>query len=303
MWGAEEDDLVGWEDEGPEELMGREVREAEAEASAARREEAATDDGDGDAEDRALNTRSERERRTAAAAFVSLRAAREHIIDLMQEQVNLAAVDGIPANEAIGGDSRAHMMLVTLLPTNMQREVFMAVVSRDAAYPRVRTLFGAPPYAFLRAEDAGMLRAAGFASSRRNVTYDGFHVANYSQFGAPHLLDQFDRQYRVAQEKDDESAPVAFMALRRGGDSQVTFVVRIKKRVHSVRAAMMRDAAGKVALSFPRVGEMVRLRPTATIIRMTAAAATEATAVDVRVVGVRLSDHKAATAIMSGMLQ
>jgi hypothetical protein len=305
MWGAEEDDLVEWEDDGPGEVMGAEVREAITEASAARRETANAADGDGGGDEDAAFGRgviSARERRIAMSAFTSLRTTREHITDLMQEQVSRAAEEGTPANQAVAGDSRAHMMLVTLLPLNMQREVFMVVVSRDVAYPRVRTLFGAPPYAFLRTEDAGMLRAAGFASSRRNVAYDGFHVVNYSQFGAPHLTDQYDRQYRVAQEKDDEGAQVAFMALRRG-DSRVTLVVRIKKRAHSVRAAMLSDAAGRVALSFPRSGEVVRVRPTAAIIRMISAASADATTVDVRVVAVRLSDQKAATAIISGVIQ
>jgi hypothetical protein len=309
MWGVDEDDLVGWGDEDPEEAMGHEVREVMAEANAVRRE-AAVDgadgaEGDDGADDAppARGTGSAHQRRVAASAFASLHAAREHIDGLMQEQINRATEEGTPANQTLSGDSRVHMMLVTLLPMNMQRDVFMSIVSREAAYPRVRTLFGAPPYAFLRAEDAGMLRAAGFASSRRNVAYDGFHVANYSQFGAPHLVDSYERQYRVAQEKDGEGAQVAFMALRRGGDPKVTFIVRIKKRARSVRAAMLRDATGKIALSFPRAGEVVRMRPTPAIIRMIAANAADATAVDVRVVAVRLSDQKAATAIISGVIQ
>lgn len=242
-------------------------------------------------------------RSAPSVAFDSLRAVREHITEMMQEQVARASEEGTPANQALAGDGRAHLMLMTLLPTNLQRAVFLAVVSREAAYPRVRTLFGAPPYAFLRAEDAGMLRAAGFAASRRNVAYDGFHVANYSQFGAPHLIDAYGRQYRVAQERDDESAPVAFMALRRGGDPRTTFVVRIKKRARAERAALMRDATGRAALSFPRIGELLHMTPTPTILRMMAAPATDAAPVEVRVVALRLSDHKAATAILSGVVQ
>lgn len=303
MWGAEEDSLVGWRDED----LGEEARD---EAGAAQREFAnvTTSGGDGDNQQEQAYARGAmsgaRQRHVVdTSAFTSLRTTKEHIVALMEDQITRAAEEEAPANQAISGDSRVHMMLVTLLPLNMQREVFMAVVCRDVAYPRVRTLFGAPPYAFLRTEDAGMLRAAGFAPTRRNVAYDGFHVANYSQFGAPHLIDQHDRQYRVAQEKDGENAQVAFMALQRGGDPKVTFVVRIKKRARSVRATMLRDAMGKIALSFPRAGEVVRMRPTATIIHMIAANTADAAAVDIRVVAVRLSGHSAATAIMSGVIQ
>ena len=70
-----------------------------------------------------------------------------------------------------------------------------------------------------------------------------------------------------------------------------------------MRAAMLGDAAGRAALSFPRSGEVVRVRPTAAIIRMISAASADATTVDVRVVAVRLSDQKAATAIISGVIQ
>lgn len=306
MWGAEEDDLVGWENESLEDSMGREVHEAVTKATAARREAVAAENGDDDGDgvpDRDRDVSANKRQAVAATAFSSLRYAREHIANMMQDQINLATEKGTLANQAIPGDSRAHLMLVTLLPMNMQRDVFMTVVCREEAYPRVRTLFGAPPYAFLRSEDSGMLRAAGFASSRRNVTYDGFHIANYSQFGAPHLTDTYDRQYRISQEKDDEGAQVAFMALHRGGDQKVTLIVRIKKRSRSVRAVMLRDVAGKVALSFPLAGELLRMRPTTTIIRMTLARASDATPVDIRVLAVRLSDQKASTAVLLGVIQ
>lgn len=300
MWGQEEDAHVEWgrddrddHDNGGVEPPGREARQGRGEST--------TNDNPGASNRRA--TMSRNRQLATTTAFISLRSTKEHIIDLMREQVDRATAEGTVANEAVSGDSHVHVMLVTLLPVNLQRAVFMAVVSRDDAYPRVRTLFGAPPYAFLRPEDAGMLRAEGFAVGRRNVTYDGFHVVNYSQFGAPHLLDGYDRQYRVSQEKDDEGAPVAFMALRIGGDPRTTFIVRLKKRPRAVRSAMLRDSKGRAALSFPQVGEVIRMRPTPTIMRMISANASEAAAVDVRVVGVRLSDHKASTAVIVGLVQ
>ena len=304
MWGQDDDDVVGWGDDEPGGLMSREVREAMSEAEAERNSTLASGEAPPDDGSASRHYAShEHALLLATAMFDSLRSTKEHIIDLMRTQVDRAAVEDTVANEAIAGDHRAHVMLITLLPANMQRDVFMAVVTREAAYPRVRNLFGAPPYAFLRPEDAGMLRAEGFASSRRNVAYGGFHIVNYSQFGAPHLVDTYGRQYRVAQEKDDEMSPVAFRALRRGGDPRVTFVVRIMKRARSVRAAMLRDQIGKVALAFPRVGEVVRMRPTPMIIRMLSASASDAEPVDVRIVGIRVADSKAATAVVVGVIQ
>lgn len=303
MWGLAEDNLVNWVDDDPTEATRRKVREATAETSITR-DKKGSNDGDstslgGTTEEQ--NAARLRTRTMAAASFASLRVTREHIIQQMHEQVTRAVEDGISTNQALAGDNRIHTMLLTLLPANMQREVFMAIVSREAAYPRVRKLFGAPPYAFLRVGDAGMLRAAGFAPSRRNVAYDSFRVANYAQFGLPHLLDTYGRQYRVAQENDGEDSPVAYMALRRDIIIKATFVVRIKKYLRSHRAATLNDAEGKEALSFPRVGEVVHMQPTPAILRMMAASMDDNAAVDVRIVEVHRLAPKASTAVVLGV--
>jgi hypothetical protein len=157
-----------------------------------------------------------------------------------------------------------------LLPSKLQRAVFVEVMSTREAWPRARSLFGAPPYAFLLPQDAGMLSAAGISFGRKNMTYNEFQLPNYSQFGSAHMVDEYEREYRVSQENDDLSAPVAVLSLGNFhlGARGVLLLVRLKKRTTRVRVEINKSEDERRTLLFPRVNEKLRLTPTAWLIRV-----------------------------------
>lgn len=190
-----------------------------------------------------------------------------HTEDLMEIQVQRADDEGARANEPVGGDAAARITFYTLLPYDRQRAVFRRMASDMRVWPRLRSLFGAPPYGFLRSEDAGMLRAAGIASGRANMAHDTAQAAaSYTQFGAGHLIDQLGREYRVVRvgaADDNDPLPCDF-SVRDAPD--VFLNVRLKRRKRSQRMEMMRDTTQREALAFPRVGQRITLKETRRIL-------------------------------------
>jgi len=254
--------------------------------------------GDGDEE---RSNPRKRRRLEDENPFATIQTASAHIERLMNTQIGRANEESVAPNVAAKGDNAVRDLFYTLLPAYAQRQVLLGVMSSSRAYPRIRALFGSPPYAFLRPGDAGIVRAAGFSISRRHMAYkDDGHVLNYSQFGIEHLVDSLGRQYRVVQDGDPETAPVAVNALpSRGGERPREFVVRIKKRTRGVRSELMKTVEGRQSLSFPRPGEIVVARPTVRVCRMLPsvdAEADRASSYRLRVVVVRVADNGAATA-------
>ena len=239
--------------------------------------------------------------RSSRANYASIGDAGRHITELMFAQVERSVDEHAPTNVKAPGDTSVRHLFYMLLPAPEQRKVFIAVMADRRAWPRARSLFGAPPFAFLRPQDGSMLRAAGIAAGRKNMAYEGDHVLNYSQFGAPHLVDAFGRQFRVMQDTDGPEAPIAVLALHAGASSHIVLIARLKKRRLAVRRAMLRTAEGKRALSFPSVGETLRLRPTETIGRVLALEGTEESRpIDLCVKMVRVvSDHMTSTAMLT----
>jgi len=180
-------------DAGPAPLFGAEDpsgAEPDTELDAPER-----DAGGGQRED-AIVVRRGRSIRTIGEAM-------EHVRELMEAQVTRAVNERVDRNAACGGDAGARNTFYTLLPDPQQRVVFLGVIRQARAWPRIRTLFGAPPYGFLRPEDAGMLRAAGIAHGRTNMTHDVTQsAASYSQFGAGQLADDLGREYRVVRRQN-----------------------------------------------------------------------------------------------------
>ena len=242
--------------------------------------------------------------RTARENYATLGDARAHILALMRQQVDAADAEGTLAGATVRGDGTAHMLLSALLPSHMQRLVFLDLVGDRRAWPRVRSLFGAPPYAFLGPGDAGILRAAGVAAGRKNLTYNGFHVINYAQFGSAHLVDEHARQFRLSQDHQDDASPVSVLALHgAGAPVRATVVVRIRKRARVARAEMLRSAEGRRALSFPMIGERLSLTPTESIARLLAISGSdEALPISVRVTSVRVATPGASTALVDAAL-
>lgn len=197
------------------------------------------------------------------------------------------------------GDGYAKKLFYTLLPPTMQREIFRDVASTDRHLPRINSLFGSPPYAFLHSGDAGLFRAGGFAHSRTNMTYvsapDGngdHHVPNYSQFGEAQMHDSVGRDYRVHMrgEHGQGSSALGVHAIM----GTITLVVRLKRLTRNTRIEKERSEEGRRSLSFPRIGEQLLLRETKIMKRLSGAGRD----VTVRVGGFFTNAPRSATAFV-----
>lgn len=170
----------------------------------------------------------------------TLSTVAQAVIEAMQKQVTRAIDVRAEPNKPVDGDANARIAFLTLLPNVLQRSVFLAIAPDHASWPRLRTLFGAPPYAFLRPEDTDMIRAAGIAPGRSNMGYDNSEraaIANYSQFGTPHALDEQGRQYRLVQDNVDPSVAtpgIQSIANAPGsGPSVLAFQIRIARHTRA----------------------------------------------------------------------
>lgn len=184
-----------------------------------------------------------------------------HVTNIFERQINEALESGSPANEPIPGDAAARGIFYTLLPEGFQRKVFLATASNARAWPRLRALFGAPPYAFLGPQDAGMLRATGIAQTRQNMAYDNNTIVNYSQFGAGQLVDESEREYRVVDTTAGEQDPLP-CNLQGGNTQYVQLVVRVHKRSREERVRRLRDTQLRKTITFPLPGEKLNLTET-----------------------------------------
>lgn len=195
--------------------------------------------------------------------------AMDHITSLMDRQVAMAIERRAQPNESIGGDASARNTFYTLLPDAQQRLVFMRLATRITAWPRMRPLFGAPPYGFLLPEDAGVMRAAGIAPHRSNMSHEEFQsAASYSQFGAGQLLDDVAREYRVIRRQrvyDTDPLPCNFEVRDK---PNVLLQVRIRRRSRAKKLEMFRDATLRQTLVFPQAGERIVLRETKRILAL-----------------------------------
>jgi len=183
-----------------------------------------------------------------------------HVTDIFDKQIATAIELGAQNNEAIPGDAAARGVFYTLLPESYQRRIFLATASNSRAWPRLRPLFGAPPYAFLGPQDAGMLRATGIAVTRQNMAYDGNMIANYSQFGAGQLIDDSEREYRVVDTTAGEQDPLPCNL--EGRAEFVQLIVRVHKRSREEKVRRLKDVRLRKTITFPMPGEKLYLTET-----------------------------------------
>lgn len=183
----------------------------------------------------------------------------EYCRDLIRIQLERANDKRAPMNEAIYGDAHARRAVTTLLPEQFTRELFFETARSTNNLPRIRPLFGVPPYNFLRPEDAGLIRAGGIASGRTNMTYDRLNAtASYSQFGASHLVDSYFREYRVVtvrKPRETDMLPCDFE--RVDPQKPIYLNVRVPKRSKEERMALLKDMSKRRAVMFPAVGEIL----------------------------------------------
>ena len=204
------------------------------------------------------------------------------ITNRMEAQVAHPDAQHAPINSSIVGDGVAKKAFLTLLPVDIQRTVFLKIAGSQKSWPRLRALFGAPPYPFLRPSDADVIRAAGIAHGRTNMSYDDKpdqrHTSlNYTQFGLPHMIDQHGRQYRIAQEgANADQTHVALYSFTGDGRERSKLVllhVRIKRRGRVEKMKLMKTREGAQAITFPSLGEKLRMDESLEMRRFRGAAA------------------------------
>lgn len=188
-------------------------------------------------------------------------SAVEYCEELVSKQLHRAEMAAPPANSSIYGDLQARRAITTLLPDAFVRRIFLQTTRRKEAWPRIRPLFGSPPYVFLHPEDAGFVRAAGISSGRVNMTYERIgEVAAYSQFGSGHLVDTHARDYRVVPTRTlSASDPLPSDIGKLGEHQFICMHVRVPKRTREQKRALMRNSETRRAVMFPAVGEVLAL--------------------------------------------
>lgn len=200
--------------------------------------------------------------RALASGLQSVSEARQALEEIYARQLERAEEERTEANASVSGDGAARAAFLTLLPPEEQRRFFLQTVQRRAMWPRVRSLFGTPPYSFLKPEDANVLRATGIASNRVNMAHEAATATNYSEFGEGHFVDRVGRLYKVvAKERGGSREELPWRGLRAAG--RVVADVRIKKTATSKKVGVLRGNEGPLALAalvFPRVGDRLRLR-------------------------------------------
>jgi len=194
--------------------------------------------------------------------------ALEFIHDLIVEQIQIATEASTPNNRPIQGDSNVRDRFYTLLPFKQQRQLFLRVAGDQKSWPRLRSMFGAPPYAFLLPQDAYILNATGISRSRANMAYEESRIQNYSQFGVGQLVDEHEREYRVLDSTATDSDPLPSSLSSLHDTGSVQLVVRVQRRSKAERIRRLRDASLKKTISFPMPGETIVVQETKRLLKM-----------------------------------
>lgn len=191
------------------------------------------------------------------------------IHSLMLQQIQSATEQGVKPNEIADGDSTVRVTFYTMLPYAQQRSLFLNIASERRAWPRLRGLFGSPPYQFLGLDDAWALRAAGISHKRTNMGYQKTSVAaNYSQFGSGHYIDVYEREYRVLPRTNaDITDPLPWM-IQDMGTQDLRLEVRVKKRDRKSKLKLFKNKEERVKLTFPRPGDHIQLTETPQLLSM-----------------------------------
>ena len=198
---------------------------------------------------------------------------------LVDTQLQNALIEHPGPNKAIKGDGAARLAILLLLSDRQRRKLFLSVANNMSAWPRLRSLFGAPPYNFLLPQDAGALRAGGFAKARANMTYDGARAANTAQFGPGQFEDQHTREYRVIPRDDNEFTPIGSTFF--DSDVQLVLQVKVKKRSRTEKSGLVKSIL-KQQTFFPQPGETVVLKETKSMLIAMGARVPTQTALKVR---------------------
>jgi len=176
-------------------------------------------------------------------------------------------------NESITGDTFVRTAILTLLPDAQQRELFLELASNPRSWPRLKPLFGAPPYHFLREQDAGMMRAAGLSKGRTHMVYDTqnplLSVTTITQFGAGQLVDEHERVYRVVPNTIlSETDTIPYRLDSTPDASNVFMHVKVAKRTREEKIKLLSSSSTKKRCFFPQPGERITLTETTRMMQL-----------------------------------
>ena len=152
--------------------------------------------------------------------------------------------------------------------------LFLETAGNPQTWPRLKTLFGAPPYHFLRPEDAGAIRAAGLSKGRSHMAYQTDDplqtVTNITQFGAGQLVDQHERYYRVVPEPQrplDETDELPSRLESARDPSNVLMHVKVPKRPRRKGEAVA-ARRHQAQMLLPQPGEKILVRETGRLMQL-----------------------------------
>ena len=214
----------------------------------------------------------------SATALNTLGDAYEHCHSLVERQLDKAVREHAATNMAIPGDLSVRAAILLLLPEDFQRRLFLQTARTPATWPRLRPLFGAPPYHFLRPEDGGALRAGGFAKARVQMVYQvpGM-VPSVSQFAAQYV-DEYDRSYRIKMAKPHTESQMPGPGTL---EQHSVLFVKVQRRSRE----KIKDATGSrekcKPYVLPRPGETLALKETTRLLSARKLRATTTTVVKV----------------------
>lgn len=232
-------------------------------SSAQQQEDREKEDEDERRERRALEERENFAKQALAKVKLeTIGEASDYCESLVAKQLERAERAAPTMNESIYGDGHARKAITTLLPDELIRNLFLKTTRNQKAWPRLRPLFGTPPYNFLRPEDAGLVRAAGMSAGRTNMTYErAGETAAYSQFGSGHLVDEFLREYRLLPSSAPSSVDSLPFDMKSVEASQAVLMnVRVPKRSREEKVSLLKDQSKRRAVVFPYVGELLKVR-------------------------------------------
>ena len=174
------------------------------------------------------------------------------------EQLNASLEQKAEPNSEISGDRQARQAFRLLLYPSEQRAFFQGVIRDVRFWPRVKALFGNPPYTFLLPQDDGLLRAGGICRNRANLAAIDSSVSKATDFGMGHFYDDHERVYRVIANKASRTE-LPWRGLV--AHTKVVVDVRLKHMTHKAKMEILSGpvAAAKAALMFPRPGDEFRL--------------------------------------------
>ena len=197
------------------------------------------------------------------------RDAMQYVQAVIKLQVRIAAITHVAIGQTVEGDRSARLAFLSLLNLESQRSVFMEFFRQEGASQRVQSIFGSPPYPWLKKEDAVLLSVSGIASRRINMSSESLgetqgNILNYNTFGLEHYADKQGRQYRVTPRAGVRLDNVLFISEAVADLSAFDTTCRIPKKLVR-KTTGGRPIFEKSRLQFPRIGEALMLAQSPTL--------------------------------------